>query len=163
MKGLAITGHRPNKLWGYDLNDTHYIKLKKIIQVILLQEKPEECITGMALGVDTIFAQAVLELKENGFNTKLICAIPCLNHSCKWNYNSRQEYNRILSLADEVVMVTEKEYSPELMQIRNEYMVDRADKVLAVWNGSHGGTGNCVAYASQVGKTIVQINSNIFI
>lgn len=29
------------------------------------------------------------------------------------------------------------------MQKRNEYMVDLADKVVAVWDGSKGGTDNC--------------------
>ena len=43
------------------------------------------------------------------------------------------------------------------MQKRNEYMVDLADKVIAVWNGSTGGTYNCVKYAEKCGKEIIRI------
>lgn len=43
------------------------------------------------------------------------------------------------------------------MQKRNEYMVNLADKVIAVWGGSSGGTANCVRYAKSVGKEIIII------
>lgn len=45
------------------------------------------------------------------------------------------------------------------MQKRNEYMVDLADIVIAVWDGSASGTGNCVRYAERCGKQIIQIMS----
>ena len=32
------------------------------------------------------------------------------------------------------------------MQKRNEFMVDNSDLVVAVWNGTSGGTANCLAY-----------------
>ena len=54
-------------------------------------------------------------------------------------------------------MVSEEEYKPWLMQKRNEYMVDLADKVIAVWDSSKGGTANCVKYAEKVGKEIIRI------
>jgi len=44
------------------------------------------------------------------------------------------------------------------MQKRNEYMVDNADIVIAVWDGTKGGTCNCVRYAKKLGKDIVIIN-----
>lgn len=45
-----------------------------------------------------------------------------------------------------------------LFQQRNQWMVDRADAVLAVWDGSPGGTANCVNYARKVGKPITIID-----
>ena len=53
--------------------------------------------------------------------------------------------------------MSDEEYKPWLMQKRNEYMVDLADKVIAVWDGSKGGTGNCVRYAEKCGKEIIRI------
>jgi uncharacterized phage-like protein YoqJ len=44
------------------------------------------------------------------------------------------------------------------MQKRNEYMVDNSDIVIAVWDGSKGGTYNCVKYAEKLGKKIIVIN-----
>jgi uncharacterized phage-like protein YoqJ len=40
------------------------------------------------------------------------------------------------------------------MQVRNEWMVDSSDGVVALWNGTAGGTANCVRYAEKVGRPI---------
>ena len=152
---IAVSGHRPNKLYGYNLNNKKNIELKKKFKEILIENNCTEAITGMALGVDTIFALAVLELKSEGYNIKLHCAIPCRSHSCKWIKESVDLYNDILNKADIVKLVTDEEYKPYLMQKRNEYMVDLADKIIAVWNGSKSGTANCVNYAKRKGKEII--------
>lgn len=154
---ICVTGHRPNKLYGYDIYNEQWTKLKEILKKLLIENNCDEAITGMALGVDTIFALAVLELKEEGYDIKLHCAIPCINHSCKWIKESIDLYNDILEKADVVKIVSNEEYKPWLMQKRNEYMVDLADKVIAVWDGSKGGTGNCVNYAMKRGKEIIRI------
>ena len=154
---ICVTGHRPNKLYGYNLSDKRWIDLKEKFKQLLIENNCDEAITGMALGVDTVFALAVLELKQECYNIKLHCAIPCKNHSCKWIKESVDLYNNILSKADIVKLVSDEEYKPWLMQKRNEYMVDLADKVIAVWDGSKGGTGNCVHYANKVGKELIRI------
>ena len=155
---ICVTGHRPSKLYGYNLSDLRWQNLKKQFNSILKENNCTEAITGMALGVDTVFALAVLELKDEGYGIKLHCAIPCKNHSCKWIKESIDQYNDILSKADTVKLVSDEEYKPWLMQKRNEYMVDLADKVIAVWDGTKGGTANCVKYAEKVGKEIIKVN-----
>ena len=154
---ICVTGHRPNKLYGYNLSNPRWYRLKEHFKSILKENNCDEAITGMALGVDTVFALAVLELKAEGCDIKLHCAIPCRNYSCKWIKESVDLYNDILSKADMVKLVSDEEYKPWLMQKRNEYMVDLADKVIAVWDGSKGGTANCVNYAEKVGKEIIRI------
>ena len=133
---ICVTGHRPNKMYGYDLNDSRYIDLIEKFQELLIQNECTEAITGMALGVDTVFAMAVIGLKDKGYDIKLHCAIPCKNHTCKWFGESIRQYNYILENADIVKIVCDEEYKPWVMQKRNEYMVDLSDKVIAVWDGS---------------------------
>lgn len=154
---ICVTGHRPGKMYGYNLSDARYIALKKKFKELLMKEQCGEAISGMALGVDTVFALAVLELKEEGYPIRLHCAIPCRNQSKKWFPASVNLYNQILAKADIVRLVSDEEYKPYLMQKRNEYMVDLSDKVIAVWDGSTGGTGNCVAYAKKKEKEILRI------
>lgn len=154
---ICVTGHRPDKLYGYKLSDPKYVKLKERFKELLIQNNCTEAITGMALGADMVFAIAVLELKKQGCNIKLHCAIPCRNHSCKWTKTYQDLYNYILNKADIIKLVTDEDYKPWLMQKRNEYMVDLADKVIAVWDGSKGGTYNCVKYAEKKGKEIIGI------
>lgn len=76
---ICVTGHRPNKLWGYDITNKEWTALKEEFKRLLVARKCSEAISGMALGVDTVFALAVLELKAEGHNIKLHCAIPCQN------------------------------------------------------------------------------------
>ena len=154
---IAVTGHRPNKLYGYNIFSREWMSLKEEFKKLLVANRCTEAITGMALGVDTVFALAVLELQDEGYNIKLHCAIPCRNHSCKWNRESVELYDNILKRADVVKLVTDAEYEPWMMQVRNEYMVDLADKIIAVWDGSNGGTANCVRYAEKKGKDIIRI------
>ena len=44
------------------------------------------------------------------------------------------------------------------MDKRNRYMVDQADVLIAVWDGSPSGTGKTVRYAHQQGKPVIIIN-----
>jgi len=74
-----------------------------------------------------------------------------------WPESSQKEYKRLLAKAKEVVTVCEGAYSPHKMQLRNQYMVDRCDVLIAVWDGTPGGTGNCVGYAKKQGKEIFRI------
>lgn len=155
---ICVTGHRPEKLYGYDLSDPRWQELKLKFKKLLIENNCTEAITGMALGTDTIFALSVLELKDEGYNIKLHCAIPCKGQTSKWvNPDDVARYFNIYDRADIVKIVSDKPYNPYLMQIRNEYMVDLADKIIAVWDGSPSGTGNCVKYALEKGKEIIKI------
>ena len=159
---IAVTGHRPNKMpqgYGYDITNEKWIKLKELFKKLLTENNCTEAITGMALGVDTVFALAVLELKESGYDIKLHCAIPCNNHSSMWPESSKNLYNQILEKADIIKIVSNREYKPFLMQIRNEYMVDLCDKLIAVWDGNYkSGTANCVRYANSQNKKTIIVN-----
>lgn len=168
MIKIAVTGHRPNKLWGYNYNDYHYYKLKDIFKNYIInainneEDKSAEIITGMAIGVDTIFAIAAIELKNDGYNIKLVCAIPFKGQESKWPIESQKLYNNILNKADEVIIVSHGNYAAWKMQKRNEYMIDRLsndnDFLIAVWDGSSGGTANCIKYAKNMNKNIIHID-----
>lgn len=155
---ICVTGHRPSKLFGYNLSDPRWMHLKETFKILLMQNDCTEAITGMALGVDTVFALAVLELRDMGYPIHLHCAIPCRGQDSRWPWSSKKQYRDILNQADVVTMVSNEPYSPYLMQKRNEYMVDLSDKVIAVWNGLPGGTANCIQYAKDTGKEIVFVN-----
>ena len=70
-----------------------------------------------------------------------------------------KHYNYILEHADKVTYVTNGLYKPSVMQKRNIYMVDKCDRLMAVWNGKKsGGTYNCIEYAKSVNKFIWRID-----
>lgn len=144
---IAITGHRPGKLYGYSFSDPQYTILKEKFKSILKKYDATTAYTGMALGTDTVFANAVLDLKKEGLNIRLVSVLPCANQDKKWSQKDQKRYQEILQAADEVVQLSEEEYCPELMRIRNRWLVDHADMLIAVWDGSNSGTSNCIQYA----------------
>ena len=162
---MSVTGHRPSKLYGYNLEHIGYIRMKEFFISYIVDGGFTHCISGMALGVDTVFALAVLEAKEDypDLNITLECALPCLNQECRWMVPSQLMYHDILSRADKITYVSSKPYDNSCMQDRNEYMVNHSDVVLAIWDGTSGGTSNCVRYARKVQKEVDIINPSMFI
>ena len=151
-KKMAFTGHRPNKLYGYDLESEGNVKLSNMVREQLLEEIEngfDHFITGMAMGADMLMAIEVLVLRQEGYNIKLECAIPCENHTKKWTVGYQDLWSKIVEDADIVTYVSDKPYTAWCMQKRNEYMVDNADKMLGIYDGTKGGTGNCVDYANK--------------
>ena len=155
---VAATGHRPNKLQNdYDGTGPMSKWIKKEINNILDKHSPTMLISGMALGVDMLFAEIAIERKLD-----LLAAIPCKGQEKVWPKKSQDRYNKILSYENcEKVYVNEK-YSGWAMQQRNEYMVDSCGLLLAVWDGTTGGTCNAVQYAKKVNKEIIRINPQDF-
>ncbi len=151
---IAATGHRPPKLGGYKIPNPTQTKLIDLTKEILTQWRPNKAISGMALGYDQYFAQACLELA-----IPLIAAIPCEGQEKIWPESSQKIYHDILAQAAEVVIVSPGSYAPEKMKIRNHWMVDRCDKLLAAFDGSPGGTGECVSYAQKINRDIIRINT----
>lgn len=66
-----------------------------------------------------------------------------------WPESSQQVYRDLRSKCAEVVIVCPGEYAPAKMQKRNEWMVRESDFILACWDGSPGGTANCVRYGEK--------------
>ena len=168
---IGVTGHRPEKLGGdyYEVNSLTNIEIVQMMMRFILNKvchdpilgvfktsEKVKLITGMALGADLLFAETALLLK-NMYPDRFIleCAVPCYNHTSRWQDKKViKRYNEILEEADSVKIVSERNYDDYVMQIRNEYIVDNSDVLLAIWNGSKGGTRNCVEYAM---KTDIEI------
>lgn len=156
---IGITGHRPEKLYGYDLTEPRWIKLKELFKNILLKEKATAGVTGMALGTDQVFAMSVLELKEQGYDIKLIAMLPFKAYSCKWPQKSQILFNYILNRADKVNYVSpDFDSISNSLQKRSEVLVDVVRKLICVWDGSPSGTKNCIEYADSKGIGLIPIN-----
>lgn len=152
---LAATGHRPNKLGNeYEYVGPYSDYLRREIVDLIKELKPTRCISGMALGVDTLFCQTALDLE-----IPVIAAIPFAGQEGKWPNKSQRLYRTLLS--NKLVtthIVCEGGYNSAKMQIRNEWMIDNANHLVAVWDGTQGGTMNCVRYAEKKNINIHRIN-----
>jgi uncharacterized phage-like protein YoqJ len=150
---VAFTGHRPDKVGGYNLPNPTYIHICREIEKALKELNPDKAISGMALGVDSYAASVCIRL-----NIPFIAAIPFKGQEKAWPQKSQRAYHLLLSKSCEQVIVCEGEYAPFKMQVRNQWMVDHCDVLIAIWDGTPGGTANCINYAKAKNKQIIFIN-----
>jgi uncharacterized phage-like protein YoqJ len=159
----CFTGHRPNKLGGYDLNSPGnqqlISKVYDLVENIIVKEKVKNFISGGALGADQIGFWCVQMLKEKYPEIINILATPFQKQDAVWSLEQKKEYKLVLQHADKIINVEELEeyktnentpfgeYSNKKMQKRNEYMIDNSLIVIGIFDGSKGGTYNCIEYA----------------
>lgn len=147
---LSITGHRPDKFADdYDGVYNEVTKVRFWLSDAFRYYKPSMVIWGGALGVDTWAAEEALDL-----NIPLHLAIPFEGFNTGWPVVRKQQFEYLRSKCDKVTIVNPGGYRVWYYQTRNEYMVDRSNRLLAVWNGTKGGTWNCITYARKVGRPI---------
>lgn len=162
-KTACFTGHRPNKLGGYSGFRAEKIQseVKEALSNVIIklyEQGFDTFISGGAVGVDQLAGWAVLEQMRNGLELKLIIAKPFPSQDAKWPKHIQVEFNQLCNAADEIVNVSEDPYSVEKMHLRNRWMVDKSEVIIAVYNGGYGGTKNCVDYAKETKKGLITIN-----
>ena len=153
MHRVCFTGHRPEKLTRTEKDIVRDLE-KEIRQAIA--DGLSVFITGMARGVDIWAAQIDLSLRNSGYDIKLVCACPYDGFESGWSKDWQKQYKEILAAADYVKYVCEG-YSRSCFQIRNEWMVNHAARVIAVFNGEKSGTKNTIDYAAKAGIPVVRI------
>lgn len=165
---ICITGHRPNGLpreYGYNLNNEAWSKLKEYIEVTIEESykfastnEKLTLVTGMALGVDTAFWEVAAKLRKNNPNIRIEAALPFVEQKKKWTEQSQKQYKKMLSESDKVTIVSEGGFATYKMMARNRYMVNKSDIVIAVICKETGGTAQCVKYAKEHNKVVIEIN-----
>jgi uncharacterized phage-like protein YoqJ len=164
MKAVSFTGHRPERLGGYDRHHpTNQIVRNWLREVIqrLQKEGYEEFICGGALGIDQWAADIILEL---GF--KLVLAIPYEDYGSNWPDESQKCLAEQRAKASRVVMVCKGGYfdengNPQKWKNfeRNKWMSDNSEVVIAVWDGGkEGGTASAVRNAKKKGQKVIRFN-----
>ena len=144
---VCFTGHRPEKLTVPESIVKR--ELEKEIRLAIADDMTV-FISGMARGVDLWAAEIVLKIRTEGQGIKLLCACPFDGFENSWGVTAKEQYRSILEKADLVRFISPK-YTRSCFQIRNEWMVDHAALVIAVFNGTPSGTKNTVDYAKRVG------------
>ena len=110
----------------------------------------------MARGCDLYFAEAVLALRQKYGDVTLEAAIPCDTQADGWRAAERRRYEHLLAESDEVRFVAHR-YTPGCMQRRNRYMVDASSVLLAVFNGTPGGTMQTILYAQRSALKVITV------
>lgn len=166
---IAVTGHRPQRLkGGFDVESRENIIIRELfkyyIREALVKYQTVVCISGMALGIDTLYAMACLDMKmEYPERVKLIGAVPFTGQEKTWPRTSQDRYRYLLTRLDAYIVTTDADfYNWQFMHTRNQWMVDNCDVLLAFYDESgEGGTAQCVEYARAVGKPMQIIKTGL--
>lgn len=158
---IAVTGHRPPKIGGYDILNPTRVAVRDSIRdhlqskVILYGAENLIAISGMALGVDQDFATAALDLC-----IPLHAYVPGSPEQQRslWPPCSQRDHQHLLAQSSRIVTVPQSPagYRQTLLD-RNVAMMEAADEVLAVWDGSPGGTAHAVREARRLFRPITII------
>ncbi|MBN3961746.1 SLOG family protein [Nostoc sp. NMS8] len=139
-----FTGHRDI----YDIKDG----INQLID-FALDKGITEFFNGMAIGIDQLIAQVLIERELNW-----TAVIPCQNQDRLWNLQQKVKYKKLLKSASEQIVLY-PEYTPGVMQARNQWMVKHSDICLAVYDGRlTGGTALSVNMAIAHNLPIINLN-----
>ena len=147
----CFTGHRKIQINKNLLTDVLRIEMEKMI---LNGVRYFYC--GGAMGFDIIAGKKVVELRQKYPNVKLIIAVPCREQSKSFDYNSKLDYDYIISEADEVICLSEHYYRG-CMHARNRYMVDNSAYCICYLTENKGGTFYTVNYAKRKNLKIINL------
>ena len=160
IKTCCFTGHRAEKLpWGDDERAPACLALKAAIADVLATLYAGGCrhfICGMATGSDIYCGEAVVALRDEHPDVTLEAAIPYDGQPERWPRVWRERYYRLAEECDKLT-VLHRSYTPDCMMDRNRYMVDHSQVVVAVYNGSAGGTRSTMLYAMRTGRQIIEL------
>lgn len=148
-KTCAVTGHRV-------LNKNFDSKVLTLILKKVIKAGFDTFLVGMAIGFDTECFKILLDLKKENKITLVAC-VPCETQSQNFNQKQKEEYDFLLSQADEKVLIS-KEYTKDCMLKRNRFMVDNCSGLIAYCKRDYGGTASTVRYAIKTNVPIIYID-----
>lgn len=150
-KTCCVTGHR-----DIPAEQVGHIKKSLELEVDRAINDGFTCfISGFADGVDLLFAEIVAERIAKNPALKLIAAIP---YRRRLDTLQKSERTRaLIDLCAEIYIAAE-EYHPSVYSKRNRYMVERSDRVIAVYDGREkGGTVGTIRLAHTMKKELREI------
>lgn len=150
-KTCCVTGHRnipPNQIGHVKNFLEHEIGCA-------VNDGFSSFISGFADGADLLFAEIIAQKMINNPTLRLIAAIPYRKRLDRLKESEKTK--ALLDLCAEIYVAAE-EYHPGVFTKRNRYMVERSERVIAVYDGrGKGGTAGTVRLASAMKKELRQI------
>ena len=113
-------------------------------------------LSGGAIGFDTLAAQEVIKFRATHRDVRLVLVLPCKNQSEKWNFRQKQEYEKILKSADEIIYITDSYYDGCIKE-RNMRLAEEADILICYASRFNSGTGQTVRMAKSMGKDVYNL------
>ena len=150
---IGVTGHRPQFLSAAE-NDWVREQLPALMSSLKKEYGAQVAISGMALGADTVWAQAALDQ-----GLRLWGYVPFLGQGARWPLEDQRTYEALLSEADRVVTLG-KTHDLRWFRARNDLIVRDSDVLVAVHKEgkTKGGTVAAIRKARQCNARLIRVN-----
>ena len=160
-KVCAFTGYRPQKMpWGLDEMSPLCLEFKFRLREsleYLIGMGYADFLSGSALGFDLMAAEIVLSLRQKYPWVRLIMVIPFDGQADKWPEEQRRRRAAVMEASDRIIYISHA-FDRGVYFRRNRAMVERADLLLAAYDGRPGGTEKTVAYAHSRGTRVLRLS-----
>ncbi|WP_329367876.1 hypothetical protein OG896_21985 [Streptomyces sp. NBC_00669] len=150
MTVLAVTGHM-------DLTGTSVGLVREALREVVTRYRATELVgvSCLAAGSDTLFAEEVLAA-----GGELVAVVPSRDYrAAKVKPGHAPAFDRLVQAAAEVVVAPFATAGREAYEAANRVLLERADRLVAVWNGrppggKGGGTADVVLQARAEGVPV---------
>lgn len=157
---LSGTGHRPEKLARSGPVREIRERISRHLVKFLRGLRPARVISGMAPGFDQWLAWACVEVGIPWY-----AAVPHAGQEARWSTAAQREYRELLRYAAAPPTVLAPAYRPRngsdlgTFELRDRWMVDYSNVMVACYLGYSGGTRNTIRYAAARQRSILNINN----
>ncbi|KJS84812.1 SLOG family protein [Desulfosporosinus sp. BICA1-9] len=160
-KICCFTGYSPSKLpFKNDENSIACVNLKILIYretEAAIKDGYTHFICGFALGSDTYFAETVIGLRDRYPEITLEAALACETQAEHWPERDRDRYFGLLDKCDRETFVSRSYYKGCYLD-RNSYIVNQAQRLIAVFDDQFSGTMVTISKAKAKKLELVIIN-----
>ena len=161
-RAVAFSGYRKEKIKLTETDADYTSVRERIVRrtasaVLLLRDQGYNTfLCGMATGFDLWAGLAVLSLKNQLTDLRLIAVVPYRGQAKGFPYEFKELYSKVLAAADCRVCLHQN-FTRSCFHERNRAMLDHASALVCYYDGQSGGTAYTVDLARKRDMTILNL------
>ena len=144
---VAVIGHKPPELGGYDANPTADAVRAKLAEVLAAKRQVEPdlvVLTGLGLGSEQLAAEAAADA-----GVPYVAVLPFPDPDSQWPSASRNAFRSLVEGAQSTVFLqtkppATKQLAGMALRRRDAWLARHAHEAVAVWDGSDAVVGRSV-------------------
>lgn len=151
---IAVSGYKPHEIGVFKEKHEQlpYLKkaMKRKIKEIVEEYGTEWIVTSGQAGIELWAAEACLELKKEGIQLKLATIAPFYSQEEKYPEATKELYRLVWEASDYKDYITKRPYeSPGQLRMKNEFIVQKTDAMILVYDETTDGTPKFYEEAAQ--------------
>ncbi len=144
---LAVIGHKPPELGGYDANpvsESVRVKLAEVLAAKRLVDGDLVVLTGLGLGAEQLAAEAAAAA-----GVPYVAVLPYPDPDSLWPSSSRKAFQALVGGAQATVLLqarppATKQLAGAALRRRDAWLARHAQEAIAVWDGADPAVGRSV-------------------